>query len=104
MRQRAVLLFLGVAVIILASVGGGVLGVESALAASGAPGFHWVLQHTSGWSTPSYREGAVDATCDGPHRVYVARSADGDSMSVALFVLANGCSDYPRPPAEAPVQ
>lgn len=43
----------------------------------------------------------VLGTCDGPHRVYVARSGKGAGASVAIAVVPGGCIQGLKP-AELP--
>ena len=84
MKRRKVL----TAVLIVVAVA-----AVTAWAATPKP-FVWVLSPTGGWSTGS-RAARVDTACDGPRRVYVARSDGGDSGSVGVFVLKNGCLSLP---------
>jgi hypothetical protein len=54
--------------------------------------FTWILAKTGGvFSVDQIGKAQVDSRCDGPHKVYVVRGAEGSSTSVGIFVLENGC-------------
>ena len=59
-------------------------------------GWEWRLS-SEGNPFVYYTEVKVDATCDGPNRVYIARVLRGDA--IAMSVVKDGCL---RQPAEAP--
>jgi hypothetical protein len=45
---------------------------------------------------------AVEATCDGPHRVYVVASGYLGNPAIALVVVPNGCVDVENPARPSP--
>lgn len=59
--------------------------------------WQWTLEREMTSFLGFYTSVKVDATCDGPNRVYVARALTNDS--IAMSVVKDGCL---RTPAEAP--
>ena len=63
-----------------------------------AKGWEWRLSSESGTGILAYYTAVkVDATCDGPNRVYIARA--DDRSNIAMSVVKDGCL---RTPAENP--
>lgn len=80
-----------VAVLFLLSIA-----LAAAFGATPGPSVWMFEKHSSGtWGGPYFRAGEVRAFCDGPHRVYVGRMADGDAGSLSLAVIRDGCLSGP---------
>lgn len=82
--------------LIIAAIMFAVLG-SIAVAFAQSKAWEWTLEKENFRMLSYFTRVKVDATCDGPNRVYIARALTGDS--IAMSVVKDGCV---RQPAEAP--
>lgn len=82
--------------LVIAAVLLAVLG-SIAVAFAQTKAWEWSLKVEHSGMLSYYTAVKVDATCDGPNRVYIARALTNDS--IAMSVVKDGCL---RQPAEAP--